>query len=85
MQARLRKEAAQRAQEAAEEGVVYMGGRKTTRHATMERVSDEAPQPAPEAEDSTIENDTFDDDQKRAMADYIELSLQLQYNNRGRT
>ena len=31
----------------------------------------------------SILNDTFDDDQKRAMADYIELSLQLQYNSRG--
>ena len=32
----------------------------------------------------SILNDSFDDDQKRAHADYIELSLQLQYNGRGR-
>ena len=31
-----------------------------------------------------ILNDSFDDDQDRSMADYIELSLQLQYNSRGR-
>ena len=33
----------------------------------------------------SILNDTFDDDQERALADYIELSLQLQYNERSRT
>ena len=32
----------------------------------------------------SILNDSFDDDQDSSMADYIELSLQLQYNNRGR-
>jgi hypothetical protein len=32
----------------------------------------------------SILNDTFGDDQESAYADYIELSLQLQYNARGR-
>ena len=32
----------------------------------------------------SILNDTFDDDQTSALADYLELSLQLQYNARGR-
>ena len=30
----------------------------------------------------SILNDTFDDDMGRAHADYIELSLQLQFNSR---
>ena len=33
----------------------------------------------------SILNDTFDDDQDRALADYIKLSLQLQFNNRSRS
>ena len=32
----------------------------------------------------SILNDSFDDDQDSSLAGYIELSLQLQYNNRGR-
>jgi hypothetical protein len=32
----------------------------------------------------SILNNTFDDDQHRAFADYIELSLQLQFNERSR-
>ena len=32
----------------------------------------------------SILNDTFDDDQTRSLADYIQLSLQKQYNARGR-
>ena len=32
----------------------------------------------------SILNNTFDDDQHRALADYMELSLQLQYNERSR-
>ena len=32
----------------------------------------------------SILNNTFDDDQRRAHADYIELSLQLQFNARSR-
>ena len=32
----------------------------------------------------SILNDTFDEDQKSALADYKELSLQLQFNERGR-
>ena len=30
----------------------------------------------------SILNNTFDDDQDRSFADYIELSLQLQFNSR---
>lgn len=33
----------------------------------------------------SILNDTFDDVQDHALADYIELSLQLQFNNRSRS
>ena len=33
----------------------------------------------------SILNDTFDDDQDRSYADYIELSLQLQFNERSRS
>ena len=33
----------------------------------------------------SILNDSFDDDQDRALADYIEFSLQRQYNQRGRS
>ena len=29
-------------------------------------------------------NDSFDDDQDRSLADYLEFSLQRQYNMRGR-
>ena len=32
----------------------------------------------------SVLNDTFDDDMDRSHADYIELSLQLQFNNRSR-
>ena len=32
----------------------------------------------------SILNDTFDDDQRSALADYKELSLQLQFNDRSR-
>ena len=43
-----------------------------------------APNSIPPEHLFSILNDTFDDDQDRALADYIELSLQLQYNNRSR-
>ena len=33
----------------------------------------------------SILNNSFDDDQDRAYADYIQLSLQLQFNNRCRS
>ena len=33
----------------------------------------------------SILKNSFDVDQKRALADYMELSLQLQFNNRGRS
>ena len=36
------------------------------------------------ASSHAILNDTFDDDQDSALADYIELSLQLQFNARSR-
>ena len=32
----------------------------------------------------SILNDTFDDDQDGALADYLEFALQRQYNMRGR-
>ena len=32
----------------------------------------------------SVLNDTFDDDMDRSHADYIELSLQLLFNNRSR-
>ena len=32
----------------------------------------------------SILNDSFTEDQRSAYADYMELSLQLQYNTRGR-
>jgi len=32
----------------------------------------------------SILNDSFDDDQDNSLADYIELSLQLQFNERSR-
>ena len=32
----------------------------------------------------SVLNDSFDDDMDRSHADYIELSLQLQFNNRSR-
>ena len=33
----------------------------------------------------SILNNTFGDDQDRALADYIELALQLQFNERSRS
>ena len=41
-------------------------------------------QPAAAGVKSARSSLSFDDDQARALADYIELSLQLQYNDRGR-
>ena len=43
-----------------------------------------APNSIPPERVFSILNDTFDDDQDRALADYIELSLQLQFNARSR-
>ena len=43
-----------------------------------------APNSIPPERVFSVLNDTFDDDQDRALADYIELSLQLQYNERSR-
>ena len=39
---------------------------------------------APERVFSVLE-DTFDSDQRRAFADYMQLSLMLQFNERGRS
>ena len=33
----------------------------------------------------SVLNDTFDDDMASSLADYIELSLQLQFNSRSRS
>ena len=43
-----------------------------------------APNSIPPERVLSILNDTFDDEKERALADYIELSLQLQYNERSR-
>ena len=43
-----------------------------------------APNSVPPERVFSILNDTFDDDQDNALADYIELSLQLQFNERSR-
>ena len=44
-----------------------------------------APNSIPPERVFSILNYTFDDDQDRALADYIELSLQLQFNERSRS
>ena len=44
-----------------------------------------APNSIPPERVFSILNNTFDDDQDSAFADYIELSLQLQFNNRSRS
>ncbi|KAJ1445526.1 hypothetical protein M885DRAFT_579044, partial [Pelagophyceae sp. CCMP2097] len=43
-----------------------------------------SPNSAPPERVFSILNDTFDDDQNNAKTDYVQLSLMLQYNNRGR-
>ena len=43
-----------------------------------------APNSIPPERVISLLNNTFDDDQDSALADYIELSLQLQFNNRSR-
>ena len=43
-----------------------------------------APNSIPPERVFSILNDSFDDDQERSLADYIELSLQLQFNERSR-
>ena len=43
-----------------------------------------APNSVPPERLFSILNNTFDDDQDRSLADYIELSLQLQFNGRSR-
>jgi len=43
-----------------------------------------APNSIPPERVFSILNDTFDDDQDKALADYIELSLQKQFNARSR-
>ena len=49
------------------------------------RESDTAPPLAVSKRVFSILNDAFDDDQDRALADYIELALQLQFNERSRS
>lgn len=44
-----------------------------------------APNSVPPERVFSILNNTFDDDQDRALADYIELALQLQFNERSRS
>ena len=44
-----------------------------------------APNSVPPERIFSILNDTFDDDQDSALADYMELSLQLQFNERSRS
>jgi hypothetical protein len=43
-----------------------------------------APNSIPPERVFSILNDTFDDDQRTALADYMELSLMLQFNERSR-
>ena len=43
-----------------------------------------APNSIPPERVFSILNDSFDDDQDNSLADYIELSLQLQFNERSR-
>ena len=43
-----------------------------------------APNSIPPERVFSILNDSFDNDQDRSLADYIELSLQLQFNERSR-
>jgi hypothetical protein len=43
-----------------------------------------SPNSAPPERVFPILNDTFDDDQTQSLSDYVELSLKLQYNERGR-
>ena len=44
-----------------------------------------APNSIPPERVFSILNNTFDDDQDSALADYIEVALQLQYNERSRS
>ena len=44
-----------------------------------------APNSIPPERVFSILNNTFGDDQDRALADYIELALQLQFNERSRS
>ena len=43
-----------------------------------------APNSIPPERVFSILNDTFDDDMDTSLADYVELSLQLQFNSRSR-
>ena len=44
-----------------------------------------APNSIPPERVFSVLNDTFDDDMGSSLADYIELSLQLQFNDRSRS
>lgn len=52
--------------------------------AVLRAVLTHAPNSCPPERVFSILNDTFDNDQTRAYADYIETSLRLQYNKRTR-
>ena len=52
--------------------------------AVLRAVLANSPNSIPPERVFSILNDTFDDDQERALADYMELSLQLQFNERSR-
>ena len=43
-----------------------------------------APNSIPPERVFSVLNDTFEDDMRNSLADYIELSLQLQFNSRSR-
>jgi hypothetical protein len=47
-------------------------------------VATHSPNSAPPERVFSILNNSFDDDQQTALNDYVELSLMLQYNTRGR-
>ena len=50
--------------------------------AVLRAVLTHSPNSCPPERVFSILNDTFDEDQKRALADYMELSLMVQYNER---
>jgi hypothetical protein len=53
-------------------------------YTVLRAVLTHSPNSCPPERVFSILNNSFDDDQLRALADYIELSLQLQFNTRGR-
>ena len=51
---------------------------------TLRAVLANSPNSIPPERVFSVLNDTFEDDMDNSYSDYIELSLQLQYNNRSR-